>query len=39
MLDRLFDTLAPKLDAVKHFEEGSSLLLSAATTHGLKHVA
>jgi DNA-binding CsgD family transcriptional regulator len=39
MLDRLFETLAPKLDAVKYFEEGSSLLLSAATTHGLKHVA
>ncbi len=39
MLDRMFDTLAPKLDAVKHFEEGSSLLLSAATFYGFKHVA
>jgi DNA-binding CsgD family transcriptional regulator len=39
MLDRLFEALAPKLDSVKHFEEGSSLLLSAATSYGLKHVA
>lgn len=39
MLDRLFETLAPKLDSVKHFEDGSSLLLSAASTYGLKHVA
>ena len=39
MLDRLFDTIAPKLDAVKYFEEGSSLLLSAAASYGLKHVA
>ena len=39
MLDRLFETLAPKLDAVKYFEEGSSLLLSATTSYGLKHVA
>jgi DNA-binding CsgD family transcriptional regulator len=39
MLDRLFEALAPKLDSVKHFEEGSSLLLSAASNYGLKHVA
>lgn len=39
MLERLFEALAPKLDSVKYFEEGSSLLLSAATSYGLKHVA
>lgn len=39
MLDRLFEALAPKLDRVTHFEQGSGVLLSAATSYGLKHVA
>jgi hypothetical protein len=39
MLDKLFHALAPKLESVMHFEEGSSLLLSASSTYGLKHVA
>ena len=39
MLDKLFHALAPKLDSVMRFEEGSSLFLSASSTYGLKHVA
>jgi DNA-binding CsgD family transcriptional regulator len=39
MLDKLFESLAPKLDCVTRFEEGSGVLLQAATTYGLKHVA
>lgn len=39
MLDTLFESLAPKLDCVTRFEEGSGVLLSAAASYGLKHVA
>ncbi len=39
MLDRLFESLALKLDCVTRFEEGSGVLLSAAQTYGLTHVA
>jgi DNA-binding CsgD family transcriptional regulator len=39
MFDRLFESLAPKLDRVTRFEESSGILLSAAKTYGLKHVA
>ena len=39
MLDKLFHALAPKLDSVMRFEEGSSVLLAASNTYGLKHVA